>query len=215
MYYLKDVLIPFLLALALKYLLTPLIDCLACQDMKCRFRLPRALAVLLAILVAFLGMVVIALILARSLSTFKSKSDFYGYRVQQLALREYITLRDFLPSDMKRSLDHLNVSAEINKALAEIKIGNLILDLLGTAGALVANCSFERLDGNGLFLDAWNRDAAVLGNEFAWIGNTAIALWGVTADSDATAGKFTRPAWRIKTPLTAIVGPKDQRPPVP
>jgi hypothetical protein len=28
-------------------------------------------------------------------------------------------------------------------------------------------------------------------------------------DPDATAGKFTRPAWRIKTPLTAIVGPKD------
>lgn len=33
-------------------------------------------------------------------------------------------------------------------------------------------------------------------------------------DPDATAGKFTRPAWRIKTSLTAIVGPKDQRPPV-
>jgi hypothetical protein len=145
MYYLKDVLIPFLLALALKYLLTPLIDCLACQEMKCRFRLPRALAVLLAILVAFLGMVVLALILARSLSTFKSKSDFYGYRVQQLALREYITLRDFLPSDMKRSLDHLNVSAEINKALAEIKIGNLILDLLGTAGALAETVLYVTL----------------------------------------------------------------------
>ena len=60
---------------------------ISCQEMKCRFRLPLALAVLLAILVAFLGMVVLALILARSLSTFKSKSDFYGYRVQQLALR--------------------------------------------------------------------------------------------------------------------------------
>ena len=145
MYYLKDVLIPFLLALALKYLLTPLIDYIACQDMKCRFRLPRALAVLLAILVAFLGMVVLALILARSLNTFKNKADFYGYRVQQLALREYITLRDFLPADMKRSLDHLNVSAEINKALAEIKIGNLILELLGTAGALAETVLYVTL----------------------------------------------------------------------
>jgi len=69
------------------------------------------------------------------------------------------------------------------------------LRLVGTENAVIANCTFERLDGNAVFLDSWNRDAAILGCQFSWIGNTAIALWGMTADADATAG--TQP-WRTR-----------------
>ena len=59
---LKAILIPFMLALALSYLLTPLIDALSCRhDTSCRYRMPRGLAVFISILVAcaVLGFIVL------------------------------------------------------------------------------------------------------------------------------------------------------------
>ena len=49
-YTLKSILVPFVLALALKYLLTPLIDLLACKETSCPLKLPRGLAVFLSLL---------------------------------------------------------------------------------------------------------------------------------------------------------------------
>ena len=45
---------------------------------------------------------------------------------------------------------------------------------------VVSNCLFERLDGNGIFLSNYNRNASLARNEFAWIGGTAMAAWGST-----------------------------------
>jgi hypothetical protein len=42
---------------------------------------------------------------------------------------------------------------------------------------------FERVDGNAIILSAYNRNASISYNEFAWIGATAIAFWGNTEDS--------------------------------
>ena len=44
---------------------------------------------------------------------------------------------------------------------------------------------FERVDGNAIILSAYNRNATIEYNEFAWIGATAIAFWGNT---EASAG---------------------------
>lgn len=44
----------------------------------------------------------------------------------------------------------------------------------------------ERLDGNAVMLSGYNRRAQVTRNEFAWIGDTAIASWGKTTAADAT-----------------------------
>ena len=70
----------------------------------------------------------------------------------------------------------------------------------GTEDSLVDNCSFTRMDGNGLMLSRYNRRAVVSNCEFAWIGDTAMAAWGYTDDTsdagvhgfDATAGDFPR-----------------------
>ena len=44
---------------------------------------------------------------------------------------------------------------------------------------------------------------------FEGLHNEQIEAVARAHNPDATAGKFTRPAWGIKTPLTTIVGPKD------
>jgi len=51
---------------------------------------------------------------------------------------------------------------------------------------------FTRLDGNALFLSAFNLNTSIVGNEFVWIGDTAIASWGNSTGIDATAGNFPR-----------------------
>ena len=55
-----------------------------------------------------------------------------------------------------------------------------------------ANCSvegslFTHLDGNALFLSGYNRGARVVGNEFAWLGQSAIASWG-RLDGESNSG---------------------------
>ena len=50
----------------------------------------------------------------------------------------------------------------------------------GTELATVTECLFERLDGNGIFLSNYNRNATLSHNEMAWIGGTAMAAWGST-----------------------------------
>ena len=67
----------------------------------------------------------------------------------------------------------------------------------GTVNFTVSSCRFYRNDGNGVMLSGFHRDAALLDNEFAWTGGTAMAAWGVTDEIseggtrgwDGTAGE--------------------------
>lgn len=58
--------------------------------------------------------------------------------------------------------------------------------------ATVAACTFARLDGNALQLSGYNRGAAIVGNDFAWIGDTAMSAWGYTDEHDGTGGDQPR-----------------------
>ena len=58
------------------------------------------------------------------------------------------------------------------------RAGAVLLE--GTELAVVSHCLFERLDGNGIFLSNFNRNASLARNEFAWIGASAMAAWGST-----------------------------------
>ena len=51
----------------------------------------------------------------------------------------------------------------------------------------IAGCVFERIDGNAVLLSGYNRAAEITHNEFAWIGATAIALWGNTSPTKTGA----------------------------
>lgn len=66
------------------------------------------------------------------------------------------------------------------------RIGAILLE--NTESITISNNLFSRLDGNGVFISGYNRNATVFQNEFVWIGDSAIASWGYTVDVDATAG---------------------------
>lgn len=53
----------------------------------------------------------------------------------------------------------------------------------GTESILVQECILERLDGNAIMVSGYNRNTTIYKNEFLWIGDTAIALWGDTSGS--------------------------------
>ena len=52
--------------------------------------------------------------------------------------------------------------------------------LTGTELCTVDNNLLTRLDGNGVFLSAYNRNATISNNEVSWHGDTAFAAWGNT-----------------------------------
>lgn len=70
----------------------------------------------------------------------------------------------------------------------------------GTEYTHIDSCIFERMDGNALMLSKYNRNVTISNNEFAWIGDTAMAAWGWTDELsdqgihgyDATSGDFPR-----------------------
>merc|ERR1711988_1989974 len=55
--------------------------------------------------------------------------------------------------------------------------------LQGTQGAVIDSCTFERLDGNAVMVSGYNRNATVMGSDFAYIGGNAIAAWGYTNET--------------------------------
>lgn len=48
-----------------------------------------------------------------------------------------------------------------------------VIELVNIEGNL-----FTRVDGNGIFLSNYNRNATIKNNEMSWIGDSAIAAWG-------------------------------------
>jgi hypothetical protein len=81
MWTLSDVLILFFLAVALKYLLTPLIDFLSCRHPRsvryadrCPVQLGRKWAVLFALLIAVVVLLAVSFIVANSLSSFAARA---------------------------------------------------------------------------------------------------------------------------------------------
>lgn len=50
----------------------------------------------------------------------------------------------------------------------------------GTVGTSITNCLFTRLDGIAVALLGHNRDVVIRGNDFEWLGGSAVVLWGRT-----------------------------------
>ena len=49
----------------------------------------------------------------------------------------------------------------------------------GSEGLRIESCRFVRLDGNALMLSAYNRNATIQKNEFAWTGTHAYDAYGI------------------------------------
>jgi len=65
--------------------------------------------------------------------------------------------------------------------------------LEGTENALIDGSLFTRLDGLGIFIAGYNRNATVSNSTFEWIGASAIAAWGDTSTRLDANGNRTIP----------------------
>ena len=74
--------------------------------------------------------------------------------------------------------------------------------LTGVTNVTITNCFFERLDGTAIFISGFSRNTTISHSSFSWLGESAIALWGIAQGApveamgpDLTAGNvplFTR-----------------------
>jgi len=139
---LQEILIPFVLAVALSYLLTPLVNFLSCHGQAHRCRLHRGIAVGLAFLVGVGVLVFVALVLLRALTIFQERSASYADRVEDLLESMFETAERWglrianNETALQRHADHTAAqeAQELVKGfLSEVSLTNIILELLGTA----------------------------------------------------------------------------------
>ena len=52
--------------------------------------------------------------------------------------------------------------------------------LEGTVGVTISDCNITRVDGNGLIVSGFNRNATIANNSLSWIGDNAIVVWCVS-----------------------------------
>jgi hypothetical protein len=84
-----------------------------------------------------------------------------------------LTLRDTAPT----YLDRHDIPSQGDWAL----VHTAAVVATGTAGFTMQGCLVTRADGQGLLLDGYHRDTAILENEFEWIGSHAMVAWGKTS----------------------------------
>jgi len=82
--------------------------------------------------------------------------------------------------------------------------------LQGTENYLIDGCTFERLDGNGVMVSGYNRDATIQKSDFAYLGGNAIAAWGYTNETDTDPG---RPGVKLENaPAAGVDGTDGEHP---
>ena len=54
--------------------------------------------------------------------------------------------------------------------------------LSGVEDLIIEHCEFTRCDGNGISLNDYARDVSFVGNDFNWIGESAMTSFGSTSD---------------------------------
>ena len=62
------------------------------------------------------------------------------------------------------------------------RIGAIFLQ--GTEEVSFDGCTFDRLDGNGVFISGYNRNVTIMNSDFSFIGGNAIASWGFTNETE-------------------------------
>jgi len=141
---LQDILIPFLLAVALSYLLGPLVDLLSCRGAEHSIRFPRILAVMISFCVGVGIIVCVGLVLLKALTTFQERSDTYAGRVEELVGNVFETVAEVQrvtgSTTQPRHPNHtMAKEAEemVESFLKDVSLTDTILNLLGTAAHIL------------------------------------------------------------------------------
>ena len=103
---LRDVLVPFFLALAIKYVLTPLINVLSCRHRahedtagRCSWRLHRGFAIFIAMMLAAGMLSILGILVVNSVAVFASNAGTYSQRLAEI-VEEVFAFVDDMESRM-------------------------------------------------------------------------------------------------------------------
>ena len=143
-YYLQDILVRFVLALALRYLLTPLIDLInfEVRCFSCRCRLPRWLCILLALSIVAGGLLGIGIVVARSVASFSDHAAMYKQRVEDVfgsALEATSRFQAMVPSATTGFALQDMDKARLVQLAKSADVSGIILNFLGTFAHLTEN----------------------------------------------------------------------------
>jgi len=140
-YILRSILVPFFLALAFKYMLTPLIMLLSCHKDKypgCKYRLPRGFAIFLAIMVAISVLSFICMLVIRSVMVFSENAGMYNERLKTIVDKGFETftrLNAQMHGNAPPPADVIDGMAFLQTKLGEIDLSAIITSFLDkTAG---------------------------------------------------------------------------------
>ena len=67
------------------------------------------------------------------------------------------------------------------------------ISVRGSEHVAVSSCTFERLDGIGVHISGYNRNASITDSSFSWLGSSAIVLLGETSTALNANGSKTLP----------------------
>ena len=166
MYLLEAIAIPFILALALKYLLTPLIDTLSCSGpawKKCFCRMPRGIAVLLSFVLTISILVALGMVIGQSVDIFTERAPLYRQRLEailQLSFEAIESAQAYIANQTEEIIEHpsgggtdhdsddrFNKNLEQLKQAAldflkELSLTNLIISLLSQLAHVAENLMY-------------------------------------------------------------------------
>ena len=75
---------------------------------------------------------------------------------------------------------------------------------------MISGCSIERVDGNGVMVSGYNRNATMKHNEISYVGGNAFAAWGYTNETATDPG---RPGVEITNhPMAGVDGTDGEHP---
>ena len=108
---LESIMIPFILAVTLKYLLLPVIDLFSCRNPpfnKCCCRLPRPLAVILAFFLCIWVLLLLGRIVSQSFEIFSQRAPQYRHRVETILDSIFTLLEDMQVTATDDAAEELN-----------------------------------------------------------------------------------------------------------
>tara|TARA_B110001452_G_scaffold260221_1_gene257489 strand:+ start:1059 stop:2393 length:1335 start_codon:yes stop_codon:yes gene_type:complete len=145
---LRAVLVPFFLALAIKYLLTPLINLLSCNKEsypRCKYRLPRGFAILMSMTVAVGVLSFLGVLIVRSVGTFSANAGIYNDRLNQLVDMSF-TMMDQLNAQLHGNdanstalREETTGMAFLQSKLEALDLSSMIATVLDSATGLAEN----------------------------------------------------------------------------
>jgi len=146
-YYLSAILIRFVLALALRYLLMPLVDILSCARSNGKFKLSRGFAIIIALLIAGGVLGGLGVLITTSIGRFARNSDLYAGRVEKLveSVLNATSKWDLFDDPRSAASNSTSLKHTLGELSKHMSLSKLILSLLGTAAHILENTIYIML----------------------------------------------------------------------